>query len=247
MTTSEKFGTLAAALAKAQGEMAGAQKDSVNPHFRARYASLAAVWDACREPLSKNALSVLQPVRADGARVTVTTILAHDSGEWISEELTVTAQSPTPQGVGSAITYGRRYGLSAMVGIAPDDDDGEDASHSNQAHQVAVDALTNELPEEASTARPRTAAAAAPKAPPASAASRPSPPAQRSAQSGNGADLVISEAQAKRFHAIANGAGWRTDELKNWLHEVWHVESSRDIPRAKYDDICKQVEQGIGG
>lgn len=128
-----------------------------------------------------------------------------------------------------------------------------------------ADATTHELAAP-STTRPRTAAAAAPKAPapaqapapatsartttsapPPSAASRPSPPAQRSAQSGNGADLVISEPQARRLHAIANGAGWREDELKAWLLKVWQIDSSRAIPRAKYDDICKQVELGIGG
>jgi len=227
---SASIGALAAALAKAQGEMAGAQKDSVNPHFKARYASLAAVWDACRAALSKNALSVLQPVRADGARVTVTTILAHDSGEWISEELTVTAQSPTPQGVGSAITYGRRYGLASMVGIAPDDDDGAAASEPQiEAASFSETRYITPIPK---YERAGESAAA-------------TPPQQRAKDSGHGSDLLISEAQAKRFHAIAGQAGWNTAELKNWLKEVWQLESSRDIPRAKYDEICKQVQIGI--
>lgn len=129
---SASLAALAAALAKAQGEMDAAAKDSINPHFKSKYADLASVWDACREPLSKNGLAVLQPVSADGPNVTITTILAHSSGEWISESLTMTAQQNTPQGVGSAITYGRRYGLSSMVGIAPDDDDGNAASAGGQ-------------------------------------------------------------------------------------------------------------------
>jgi hypothetical protein len=125
-------------MAKAQGEMEGAAKANVNPHFKSKYADLASVWDACRAPLAKNGLSVLQPVRADGPSVTVTTILAHSSGEWIEESLTMTAAQNTPQGVGSAITYGRRYGLSAMVGIAPEDDDGNAASAQPQARQEAA-------------------------------------------------------------------------------------------------------------
>lgn len=125
---SGQLGALAGALAKAQGEMVAAAKANVNPHFKSKYADLASVWDACRVPLSKNGLAVLQPVRADGAKVTVTTVLVHSSGEWISASLTMTAQQNTPQAVGSAITYGRRYGLSAMVGVAPDDDDGNAAS-----------------------------------------------------------------------------------------------------------------------
>lgn len=125
---SASIAKLASALAKAQGAMVGAAKDSTNPHFKSKYADLASVWDACRKPLASNELSILQPVTADGSSVTVTTILAHSSGEWIAESLTMTAQQPTPQAVGSTITYGRRYGLSAMVGIAPEDDDAEAAT-----------------------------------------------------------------------------------------------------------------------
>jgi hypothetical protein len=134
-TRSPSIAALAAALAKAQGEMEGAAKANVNPHFKSKYADLASVWDACRAPLSKHGLSILQPVRADGPHVTVTTILAHSSGVWIEESLTMTAQQNTPQGVGSAITYGRRYGLAAMVGIAPEDDDGNAASAQPAARQ----------------------------------------------------------------------------------------------------------------
>lgn len=146
-TRSSSIAALAAALAKAQGEMEAATKANINPHFKSRYADLASVWDACRGPLSKHGLAVLQPVSADGARVTVTTILVHSSGEWLSEALTMTAAQNTPQGVGSTITYGRRYGLSSMVGIAPDDDDGNAASGRPQAAQARrEDGLENELP-----------------------------------------------------------------------------------------------------
>lgn len=128
---SSSIAALAAALAKAQGEIAGAVKDKTNPHFKSAYADLASVWDACRTPLSKNGLSVLQSTSADGPKVTVTTVLMHGSGEWMEGELTMTAQQNTPQGIGSCITYARRYALSAMVGVAPDDDDGNAASQAN--------------------------------------------------------------------------------------------------------------------
>jgi ERF superfamily len=127
---SPTIGKLAEALAKAQAEMEGAAKDALNPHFRSKYADLASIRDACR-PLAKFGLAHLQPTRAEGPHVTVTTILIHSSGEWISEDLTLTAVANTPQAVGSAITYGRRYGLAAMVGIAPEDDDGEAAEPRN--------------------------------------------------------------------------------------------------------------------
>jgi len=127
---SPTVGKLGDALAKAQAEMEGAAKDATNPHFRSKYADLASIRDACR-PLAKFGIAFLQPTRAEGPHVTVTTLLLHSSGEWIAEDLTLTAGQNTPQAVGSAITYGRRYGLAAMVGIAPEDDDGEAAEPRN--------------------------------------------------------------------------------------------------------------------
>lgn len=142
---SQTIGKLADALAKAQAEMEGASKDSTNPHFKSKYADLAAVRDACR-PLAKHGIAHLQPTKADGARVTVTTMLIHSSGEWIAEDLTLTAGQATPQAVGSAITYGRRYGLAAMVGIAPEDDDGEAAEGRGNGQRARHEAPAQAAP-----------------------------------------------------------------------------------------------------
>jgi hypothetical protein len=128
VTRSESTKEIAAALAKAQGAIKGAAKDRLNPHFKSAYADLASVWDACRAPLAANGIAVIQGVEADGGTVRVETMLAHASGEWMASTLTLLATPATPQGVGSALTYGRRYGLAAMVGIAPEDDDGNAAS-----------------------------------------------------------------------------------------------------------------------
>lgn len=133
---SETIGKLAEALSKAQGMMKGAIKDSENPYFRSAYADLSSVWEACREPLSKHGLSVVQTTEISGAGepIIVTTLL-HSSGEWISGELLVKPVKPDPQSIGSAITYGRRYALSALVGIAPEDDDGEAAQGREHAEK----------------------------------------------------------------------------------------------------------------
>lgn len=128
MNKSDQINELAAALAKAQGEVKGAVKDSANPHFKSRYADLASVWDACRAALSKHGVAVVQgPATEDSGRVSVTTMLAHSSGQWIEETLAVAPMKFDAQGIGSVITYLRRYGLAAMVGVAPEDDDGEAA------------------------------------------------------------------------------------------------------------------------
>lgn len=123
------LGPLYAALAKAQGAIRGAEKDRTNPQFRQGYATLASVWDACRAALTANGLSVVQAtdVTSDG-HVVLRTILGHATGGTITAAYPVRPTQDTPQAYGSALTYARRYCLAAMVGVAPDDDDGEAAS-----------------------------------------------------------------------------------------------------------------------
>lgn len=128
MTHSEQINEIAAALSKAQAVIAGAVKDKTNPHFKSDYADLSSVWDACRKPLTDNGLSVAQTAATEEGRVGVTTILMHSSGQWISDTLVMKPTKDDPQGVGSCITYARRYALAAMVGVAPEDDDGNAAS-----------------------------------------------------------------------------------------------------------------------
>jgi hypothetical protein len=145
MNRSESIAELAAALAAAQAEMRGASKDASNPMFRSKYASLASIWEAAREPLTSNGLSVVQtPEISDFGVCTLTTTLLHSSGEWISSTMSVPVLPQvvsrgdppvqTAQSYGSALTYARRYALAAIAGIAPDDDDdGNAASHPPQA------------------------------------------------------------------------------------------------------------------
>jgi hypothetical protein len=124
--TSQNVGKLFAALAKAQGEIRGALKDATNPHFKAKYADLASIVDAAR-PLAKHGIATVQVPFSENGEIGVTTILGHDSGEWISGRLSVKPLKLDPQGAGSVLTYLRRYSLAAMAGIAPEDDDGEAA------------------------------------------------------------------------------------------------------------------------
>lgn len=127
MQTSDKIAELAAALAKAQGEMSHAAKDRANPAFKARYADLASVLDACRAALAANGIAVIQAVSTAPGWVDVTTRIVHASGEWAECTVGIAPVDGRAHAVGSAITYARRYGLAAMVGVAPDDDDGNAA------------------------------------------------------------------------------------------------------------------------
>ncbi len=128
MQTSESLIDLAKALAKAQGMIKIAVKDSTNPHFKASYSSLASVWEAVREPLSSNGLSIVQTLSSQDNKTCCTTMLLHESGQWIRDTMSMTPQQNTPQGQGSCATYLRRYMLQSIAGVAPDDDDGNAAS-----------------------------------------------------------------------------------------------------------------------
>ena len=128
MEMSESIAALSAALSKAQLVMEGAIKGKVNPAFKSRYADLSSVWDACREPLASNGLSVIQmPGRVEGGQMSLTTQINHASGEWIRETMTIPLTKNDAQGYGSATSYARRYALAAFVGVSPDDDDGNGA------------------------------------------------------------------------------------------------------------------------
>ena len=128
MKTSDTMAKIAPALAKALGEIHNATKDSKNPHFKNSYASLAAVIDATKATLADHGLVVVQAPGWNENRVTVTTRIVHASGEWIEATAEAPVPKADPQGVGSAVTYLRRYSLAAICGITQEDDDGETAS-----------------------------------------------------------------------------------------------------------------------
>jgi hypothetical protein len=131
---SEQINELAKALSIAQGAMNGAKKESANPFFKSKYADLGSVWDAIRKPLSDNGLSVVQTVDGDK----LLTILMHASGQWIDSTYPITAKDNSPQAIGSALTYARRYALAAMVGVYQTDDDAEAATERQPAGEVPV-------------------------------------------------------------------------------------------------------------
>jgi hypothetical protein len=145
---SDSIAKLAEALSKAQGSIEGALKDSNNPFYNSRYADLASVWGVCRKPLSENGIAVIQLPSFDGENATVETILAHASGEWFSSTLSMAPVKEvkgegvkpwlTPQGVGSAISYARRYALASMVGIYQEDDDANVASGKTNGQYTAA-------------------------------------------------------------------------------------------------------------
>jgi hypothetical protein len=137
---------IAAALASAQSEMGKALKDSQNPHFKSKYADLASVCAACMPALNANGIAVIQPIIEGEAGRSVVTRFIHASGETLECGIPLILGKNDMQGLGSAMTYARRYGLMALAGIAPEDDDGNAAVASApkggaQAQSISSDYL----------------------------------------------------------------------------------------------------------
>jgi hypothetical protein len=126
--TDTKHASIAAALIAAQKAMGKALKQSNNPHFRAKYADLGNVMDACIPALNGNGIAVFQPCGEDENGRYVATVLLHESGEKLECKVPLIVSKNDMQGYGSAVTYARRYGLMSMAGIAPEDDDGNAAA-----------------------------------------------------------------------------------------------------------------------
>ena len=133
---SESIVKLAAAMVAASGELKNPPKDSVNPHFKSRFADLATVIDTVKPTLTRHKLAVIQlPTESNGLPA-LATMLMHESGEWIRTTVLLCAVKTDPQGIGSAITYARRYGLQAALNItADDDDDGHQGSQPAKPQQ----------------------------------------------------------------------------------------------------------------
>ncbi len=148
------------ALAKAQAGIKNALKDATNPHFRSKYADLASIKEACWEALTAAGIAVVQMPVNSGPNVGIVTLLAHGSGQWIESTIFVQPTKFDAQGVGSVITYLRRYALAAMAGVAPDEDDGEAAVGRPQAAQSNGTARSTPRRQEAAPA-PSAAAAEA--------------------------------------------------------------------------------------
>lgn len=156
MPCSPTIEALTGALAKAQGQFPAIGKDKTakiqtkaGAAYSYTYADLATILAAIRKPLSDNALAILQPVHVTGRTVSVTTILAHGSGQWVADVLDMPIADPTDaRSVASAMTYSRRYGLIALLGIAPADGEDDDGA---QAVTPAVKPLRRQetLPEAA--------------------------------------------------------------------------------------------------
>jgi hypothetical protein len=135
MPQSETIGKLAQAIAQAQAELKPVKREAKNPFFNSKYADLASIWEALK-PFHAHGIAISQiPFDAGEGMIGIETQLSHESGEWIAGKLALPVSKEDAQGVGSAITYARRYALGCMTGVVTEDDD--DGNHAAQAKPVA--------------------------------------------------------------------------------------------------------------
>jgi len=131
MNKSEQINELAKALTVCQGQLKPAEKNVANSFFKSKYAALPDVMEACRQPMSKNGLAIIQTTDTSENGMVLETILVHTSGQWVSSLWPINPVKSDPQGLMSAVTYARRGSLMAILGIVADDasdDDGNAAS-----------------------------------------------------------------------------------------------------------------------
>ena len=138
MLTSESITAIMPAFIKAQGNFAPALKKAENPHFKSKFVALDGVIDAVSDALRAEGIAIMQQtdVTENGGTILISRLI-HESGEWIAGRYPVHPVKSDPQGEGSALTYARRYALMALVGIAPEDDDGNAATKAANKEQAA--------------------------------------------------------------------------------------------------------------
>lgn len=200
MKTSESIKQIIPALLKVQNEVISFNKDGFNPHFKNNYITLDSILADVRPKLTEENLLLIQEVHSDGEYAEITTTIYHESGEYIqAETLKLKPTQNNPQQMGSAITYGKRYQLSSLLGVSSEtDDDGAGASKGADKKKRA--------PE------------------------------------GPSATGVLSEAQIKRFYAIARSGGYTPAQANKALQATYNIDDPTKLTRAQYDEVCNAME-----
>jgi len=222
MNKSESITNLVKALAAFQGKMTAVKKDATNPFYKSRYATLDTIWESIRKPLSENGLSVAQTMNLtpDNKSVLETT-LYHTSGEWINGTQLVNPVKDDPQSLGSAISYARRYSLSAILGIVADEDDDANIATKPEPVKSTTTAVKDTTPRP----KPETTT-----------------PAPTKAEPG------ISAAQTKKIYASVKGMGIEVPTIKDYLKDVFHKMSTKELTISEASRLIEDIEAGkIGG
>jgi hypothetical protein len=208
MEQSENLSELAKALVAVQKVLKPAPKDSQNPHFKSKYADLESVMETVREPLASAGLAIVQTMEPHTEGVIIVTTLLHDSGQWLRGKCLLKPQRNDPQGIGSCITYGRRYGAAAIVGLHQTDDDGEAASGRGDGGKNGS-TLT----------------------PPAKLSDRAARPPEALSLTGED-DPLITATERRKLDGLLTEFGVSTEDCKAFLSEKFQITSRAEVRRS---------------
>ena len=220
MRTSSNTNEIAAALAKAQGEIKIAIKDSNNPFFKSKYADLVTIVKASRDALSKNALAVIQGLSAKDQDWILETRLEHSSGQWYETDFPIYIKEKTSQAIGSAVTYGKRYSLAAIIGVVSDDedDDGETAVGRGKIYSKPhINTPVN----------------------------TPGMPVKKEEPKPNVKGFAMSAVQKAEIKILAEHAGMMKDTFLPFLREVTGKESSEYWTESDYNKAVKALKDHL--
>lgn len=224
MQKSESLSNLAKALASFQSEVKNPANTANNPFYKSKYAPLPDILNDVRPLLAKHGLSILQAPSGDGEKIIITTLLMHESGEWIETcPLILKAEKVTAQGAGSAITYGRRYALAAVLGLSSEDDD--DGNHAEKPTQVKPDQKP-QSPKENIKKQEQSQQQA-----------QPQTQQQKSQPTGD----LSSEAQHKAIHTIANKFNKNVVDI---IGVHYGVESVKELTKKQASELIEMLQKG---
>ena len=227
MNHSESLKAIAPALVALQGEMVAVARTADNPFFHSKYADLAACMEALKAPCLKNGLAILQAPSAINNTIQVTTTVLHTSGEWVSADAAAVPKDLTPQNVGSAITYLRRYGLSLVGLVTDDDNDGNQTDPKAQAPTPPHKASPNAGKPAKEAGKPEKAPEAAPLPPAASGKPR----------------LTVPQVKAMCAKPSQNCT---YAQLGAWLKEHWAIDGlSQGEVIAEHSDEIRLYLDGL--
>lgn len=213
---SDQINELATALSKAQSEIKSALKDASNPFYKSQYADLTSVWNAAREALNKNGLSVVQSIGCDAhlEKSWLVTTLIHTSGQWMDGTCPLINSKGDMQGLGSAISYARRYSIAAICGVVTEDDDGNAAVDKPEKFIPKGNNFMSGVPADI---KPATSTL----------------------------HKLINEKQAKMVYAKCKALGMSNEVMKKFLGETVGVWNTDHIPADKLDTVLAKLDQTV--
>lgn len=243
---------LGAALAKAQAMIGYASKDSNNPHFGSKYADLASVTEACRGPITEAGIAVVQFPLSHGALVGVRTMLIHQD-EWMASTLWCRPIQQKPQDVGAVITYLRRFALSAVVWVAPKDDDDAEAAQGRPAPAAQTESPARKLAAEKKAKREAPPPASA-KTPPAALA-LPTPPVaipegmtpiyvpRENKWTHDGFEPLLTKSRLAHIKILQKELGISEEEWRPKLGHYWGKSSSTELSEREALECISRLEK----